>query len=109
MRHEITSLTNYLLCLSSLPNSSVENANLFRFVLLLLFQLKKLKIEKKKIYIYIYIHIGSKVLGFSIYRKIVSVLIKSGMLLKNGRAISNFNLIKEIKRWINCVSYKFSS
>ena len=109
MRHEITSLINYFLCLSSLPNSSVENANLFCFVLLLLFQLKKLKIEKKNIYIYIYIHIGSKVLGFSIYRKIVSVLIKSDMPLKNGRAISNFNLIKEIKRWINCVSHKFSS
>ena len=108
MRHEITSLINYLLCLFSFLNSSVENANLFCFVLLLLFQLKKFKIEKK-IYIYIYIHIGSKVLGFSIYRKIVSVLIKSDMPLKNGRAISNFKLIKEIKRWINCVSHKFSS
>ena len=106
MRHEITSLINYLLCLSSLPNSSVENANLFCFVLLLPFQLKKFKIEK---YIYIYIHIGSKVLGFSINRKIVSVLIESDMPLKNGRAISNFNLIEEIKRWINCVSHKFSS
>ena len=42
-------------------------------------------------------------------RKIVSVLIKSDMPLKNGRAISNFNLIEEIKRWINCVSHKFSS
>ena len=107
MRHEITSLINYLLCLSSLPNSSVENANLFSFLLLLLFQLKKFKIEKKKKYIYI--HIGSKVLGFSIYRKIVSVLIKNDMPLKNGRAISNFNLMKEIERSINCVSHKFSS
>ena len=53
IRHEITSLINYLLCLSSLPNSSVENANLFCFVLLLLFQLKKFKIE---IYIYIYLY-----------------------------------------------------
>ena len=54
----------------------------------------------------LYIHIRLKVLEFSIYTQ---KLFKSDMPLKNSRAISNFNLIKEIKRWKNGVSHKFSS
>ena len=56
MRHKITSLINISYVFSSLPYSSLENANLFCFVLFLLFQLKKFKM--KKIYIYKYIDIA---------------------------------------------------
>ena len=59
-------------------------------------------------YIFIYIF-GQRYSNFQCTPKIVLVLFTSDMPLKNGRAISNFNLIKEIKRWINCVSHKFSS
>ena len=57
MRHKITSLINISYVFSSLPYSSLENANFFCFVLFLLFQLKKFKMKKIYIYKYIYMHI----------------------------------------------------
>ena len=70
----MTSLMNYLLYFTSLPNSLMELARIFK------------------------LHI-----------KIVYVLIRCDMPLKNSSVISNFDLIREIKRWKNCVIHISSS